>query len=67
MRYAAKHIGGGMMKTRDARLLGGLATLALLVGVGVGTTGAKSGLRATNAEVRILSQSSFQGEIEPCG
>ena len=55
------------MKTRDARLLGGLATLALLVGVGAGTMGAKAGLRATNAEVRILSQSSFQGEIEPCG
>ena len=55
------------MNTRDSRLLGGLATLALLVGVCAGMTGAKTGLRATNAEVRILSQSSFQGEIEPCG
>ena len=24
-------------------------------------------LRPTNIEIRILSQSSFQGEIEPCG
>jgi len=58
------------MKTRDARLLGGLAGLAALVLVAAGcagTMGGKSGLRATNAEVRILSQSCFQGEIEPCG
>jgi hypothetical protein len=26
-----------------------------------------SRLRPTNVEVRILSQSGFQGEVEPCG
>ena len=58
------------MKTRDARLLAGLvglAALVLIAGGCAGMMGPKSGLRTTNAEVRILSQSCFQGEIEPCG
>lgn len=58
------------MKTRDARLLAGatgLAALVLIAGGCAGMMGGKAGLRTTNAEVRILSQSSFQGEIEPCG
>jgi hypothetical protein len=58
------------MKTRDARLLAGvmgLAALVLIAGGCAGMMGSTSGQRATNAEVRILSQSCFQGEIEPCG
>jgi hypothetical protein len=55
------------MKTRDARLLAGLAALALIAGGCAGFLGPKSGMRTTNTEVRILSQSCFQGEITPCG
>lgn len=32
-----------------------------------GFFGGGSKLRPTNVEIQILSQSGFQGEIEPCG
>ncbi len=55
------------MKTRDGRLLAGLAAAVLIAGGCAGMLGPKANLRPTNTEVRILSQSCFQGEIEPCG
>jgi hypothetical protein len=56
------------MGRRDLRLTAGIGVLALIVGgCAAGFMGQKSTLRPTNVEVRILSQSSFQGEIEPCG
>jgi hypothetical protein len=55
------------MKTRDARILAGFVFAALAVAGYAGMAGAKAHLRPTNVEVRILSQSCFQGEIEPCG
>jgi hypothetical protein len=46
------------------------AVIALVAsGCSLGSLGSRgdAGLRPTNVEVRILSQSCFQGEIEPCG
>lgn len=51
-------------------LLALLAVLAVTAGgCSFGFLGSQgdSGLRPTNVEVRLLSQSCFQGEIEPCG
>ncbi|MCK4412352.1 MAG: hypothetical protein KAY32_02290 [Candidatus Eisenbacteria sp.] len=58
------------MTRHHSALLALLAALVLTVGgCSFGFLGSKSdsGLRPTNVEVRIISQSCFQGEIEPCG
>ena len=58
------------MTRHHSALLGALVALALILGgCSFGFLGSDSdaGLRPTNVEVRILSQSCFQGEIEPCG
>lgn len=45
----------------------GLTAAAVVILAGCSFGSQSSGLRITNAELRIISQSSFQGEIEPCG
>ncbi|MBD3236519.1 MAG: hypothetical protein GF330_07435 [Candidatus Eisenbacteria bacterium] len=45
----------------------GLAAAAALILAGCSFGSKSTNLRPTNAEVRIISQSSFQGEIQPCG
>ncbi|MFH1143217.1 MAG: hypothetical protein V1774_01575 [Candidatus Eisenbacteria bacterium] len=58
----ARWIGMGSALLAVPLVLGGCAF------GGLGSNGVvDNGLRPTNVEVRILSQSSFQGEIEPCG
>jgi hypothetical protein len=61
-------ISEGIMTKRLA-LLAGLAGAFLLTGSGAGAFFGLGGSqeRPTNVEVRILSQSCFQGEVEPCG
>ena len=53
--------------TRRQLAFWGLAAVAVLVLAGCSAGSKSSNLRATNAELRIVSQSCFQGEIEPCG
>ena len=58
------------MKTRGLLGLALLGVGTLLLGgcsAGLAAHGANSGLRPTNVELYILSQSCFQGEVVPCG
>ena len=56
------------MRMRDFTRLVALGSLALVVGgCAFGFMGQSANVRPTNVEVRIVSQSCFQGEIEPCG
>jgi len=52
------------MSRHRAAFVGVTAAAFILAGIFVPRA---SGLRQTNAEIRIISQSGFQGEIEPCG
>ncbi len=61
---------------RHTRLLAApallLTALLLAIGGACGSSVSAKGhfeetLRPTNIEVRLISQSCFQGEIEPCG
>ena len=45
----------------------GLAAAAAVIVSGCSFGSQSTDLRATNAELRIISQSCFQGEIQPCG
>lgn len=53
------------MSRHRAALVGTTAFALILAGMLM--PGSASGLRQTNAEIRIISQSGFQAEIEPCG
>ncbi len=48
-------------------LLGVSAVLAVFLFQGCALMGGSSGKRATNVEVRLLSQSCFNAEVVPCG
>ncbi|MBM3316861.1 MAG: hypothetical protein FJY75_03315 [Candidatus Eisenbacteria bacterium] len=55
--------------TRRSLWLLGLACAATVAGASAGAFFSSGGAkqRPTNVEVRLLSQSCFQGEVEPCG
>jgi len=56
------------MTRRHLTFLGLLAVGAVFLGgCSLGSRGGGAKLRPTNEEIRLISQSCFQGEIEPCG
>lgn len=57
------------MRKRDLFAATALVAAGLLQGCAGGMLGGhgSSDLRRTNVEVRVISQSCFQGEVVPCG